>query len=55
MILRAIKKNLVMKCLEMSAEIAEKKDDYTQFYEQFGDEQTSLKETRSSGSSRKTS
>ena len=31
-----IKKNLVEKCLEMFAEIAEKKDDYQKFYEQFG-------------------
>merc|ERR1712014_196371 len=29
-------KNLVKKCLEMFAEIAEKKDDYKKFYEQFG-------------------
>merc|ERR1711865_989603 len=35
-ILRVIKKNLVKKCLEMIAEIAEKKDDYKKFYEQFG-------------------
>merc|ERR1712176_314131 len=28
--------NLVKKCLEMFAEIAEKKDDYKKFYEQFG-------------------
>merc|ERR1712141_432528 len=35
-ILRVIKKNLVKKCLEMFAEIAEKKDDYKEFYEQFG-------------------
>merc|ERR1712200_117609 len=35
-ILRVIKKNLVKKCLEMFAEIAEKKDDYIKFYEQFG-------------------
>merc|ERR1712070_367429 len=35
-ILRVIKKNLVKKCLEMCAEIAEKKDDYKKFYEQFG-------------------
>merc|ERR1712078_95611 len=34
-ILRVIKKNLVKKCLEMFAEIAEKKDDYKRFYEQF--------------------
>ena len=34
-ILRVIKKNLVKKCLEMFAEIAEKKDD-KKFYEQFG-------------------
>merc|ERR1711883_51113 len=34
-ILRVIKKNLVKKCLEMFAEIAEKKDDYKKFYEQF--------------------
>merc|ERR1712050_597293 len=37
-ILRVIKKNLVKKCLEMFAEIAEKKDDYKKFYEQFGSE-----------------
>merc|ERR1712070_530769 len=35
-VLRVIKKNLVKKCLEMFAEIAEKKDDYKKFYEQFG-------------------
>merc|ERR1719353_798169 len=35
-ILRVIKKNLVKKCLEMFAEITEKKDDYKKFYEQFG-------------------
>ena len=35
-ILRVIKKNLVKTCLEMFAEIAEKKDDYKNFYEQFG-------------------
>merc|ERR1712098_635499 len=35
-ILRVIKKNLVKKSLEMFAEIAEKKDDYKKFYEQFG-------------------
>merc|ERR1711894_751591 len=35
-ILRVIKKNLVKKCLEMFAEIVEKKDDYKKFYEQFG-------------------
>merc|ERR1711959_253503 len=34
-ILRVIKKNLVKKCLEMFVEIAEKKDDYKKFYEQF--------------------
>merc|ERR1719230_935366 len=34
-ILRVIKKNLVKKCLEMFAEIAEKNDDYKKFYEQF--------------------
>merc|ERR1739838_309163 len=34
-ILRVIKKNLVKKCLEMFSEIAEKKDDYKKFYEQF--------------------
>merc|ERR1712096_515084 len=34
-ILRVIKKNLVKKCLEVFAEIAEKKDDYKKFYEQF--------------------
>lgn len=35
-ILRVIKKNLVKKCLEMFAELAEKKDDYVKFYEQYG-------------------
>merc|ERR1712166_1591004 len=35
-ILRVIKKNLVKKAIEMFAEIAEKKDDYKKFYEQFG-------------------
>jgi molecular chaperone HtpG len=35
-ILRVIKKNLVKKCLEMFAEISEKKDDFKKFYEQFG-------------------
>merc|ERR1712093_44354 len=35
-ILRVIKKNLVKKCLEMFTEIAEKKEDYKKFYEQFG-------------------
>merc|ERR1711907_724949 len=34
-ILRVIRKNIVKKCLEMFAEIAEKKDDYKKFYEQF--------------------
>jgi len=34
-ILKVIKKNLVKKCLEMFAEIAENKEDYTKFYEQF--------------------
>merc|ERR1711918_241635 len=34
-ILRVIKKNLVKKSLEMFTEIAEKKDDYKKFYEQF--------------------
>ena len=34
--LRVIKKNFVKKCLEMFAEIAEKKDDYKTFYKQFG-------------------
>ncbi|CAD7976754.1 unnamed protein product [Amoebophrya sp. A25] len=34
-ILRVIKKNLVKKCLEMFAEIAENSEDYKKFYEQF--------------------
>merc|ERR1712125_227235 len=35
-ILRVIKKNLVKKCLEMFSEIAENKEKYDKFYEQFG-------------------
>jgi len=35
-ILRVIKKNIVKKALEMFADIAEKKDDFKKFYEQFG-------------------
>lgn len=35
-ILRVIKRNLVNKCFEMFAEIAETRDDYTNFYEEFG-------------------
>ena len=35
-ILRAIKKNYVTKCLEKLAEIAELKDDYKKFNEQYG-------------------
>merc|ERR1712098_508631 len=34
-ILKVIKKNLVKKCLEMFAEIAENREDYNKFYEQF--------------------
>merc|ERR1712159_48205 len=34
-ILRVIKKNLVKKCLELFAELAEKSEDYKKFYEQF--------------------
>ncbi|KAG2486262.1 hypothetical protein HYH03_015086 [Edaphochlamys debaryana] len=35
-ILKVIKKNIVKKCLEMFAELAENKDDYNKFYESFG-------------------
>ena len=34
-ILRVIMKNLVIKCLEMFAEIPERKDDCKKFHEQF--------------------
>eukprot|EP00972_Heterocapsa_arctica_P049550 7292152-Heterocapsa_arctica.AAC.1 len=33
---RVVKTNLVTKCLEMLAEIAEKKDDFMKLYKQFG-------------------
>ncbi len=32
---QVIKKNIVKKCLELFAEIAENKDDYAKFYESF--------------------
>merc|ERR1719428_350173 len=35
-ILKVIKKNIVKKCLEMFAQIAENKDDFNKFYESFG-------------------
>lgn len=35
-ILKVIKKNIVKKCLELFAEVAENKDDYNKFYESFG-------------------
>ena len=35
-VVQVIRKNIVKKCLEMFAEIAENKDDYTKFYENFG-------------------
>ncbi len=35
-VVQVIRKNIVKKCLEMFAEIAENKDDYAKFYENFG-------------------
>jgi molecular chaperone HtpG len=35
-ILKVIKKNVVKKCLELFAELAERTEDYKKFYEQFG-------------------
>merc|ERR1712057_133924 len=35
-ILKVIKKNIVKKCLEMFAEVAENKDDFNKFYESIG-------------------
>jgi len=35
-VLKVIKKNIVKRCLEMFGELAENKEDYTKFYEQFG-------------------
>lgn len=34
-VLKVIKKNIVKRCLEMFGELAENKEDYTKFYEQF--------------------
>jgi len=33
--MQVIRKNMVKKCLEMFAELAENKDDYNKFYENF--------------------
>ena len=34
-ILKVIRKNIVKKCMELFAELADEKDDYKKFYEQF--------------------
>lgn len=36
LLFQVIRKNIVKKCLEMFSELAENKDDYNKFYENFG-------------------